>query len=147
MRRMGVAMPAAALLALVVWASSGDSAAMAEGTLYERLGGKGAITAVADEFDGSVAVDARINARFRGVDVPRLTGMLVDQISQATGGPCTYRGRSMAEAHRRLRISEAAFGAFGEDLVRSLDKFKVPAREQGELVATLGGMKGRIAGR
>ena len=33
-------------------------------SLYDRLGGKPAITAVVDEFVGNVAKDARINGRF-----------------------------------------------------------------------------------
>lgn len=59
-------------------------------SLYDRLGGKSAITAVVDEFVGNVANDARINNRFATTDIPRLKGHLVDQVCGATGGPCTY---------------------------------------------------------
>ena len=100
-----------------------------------------------DDFIGNVTGDGRINQRFQGADIPRLKGMLVDQICQATGGPCTYRGRSMAEAHRGMSITDAEFGALVEDLVKSLDKFRVAAREKSELLSALGGMKGQIVGR
>jgi hemoglobin len=115
--------------------------------LYDRLGGKPAITAVVDDFVGNVAADARINRFFAGANVPRLKAMLVDQICEASGGPCKYTGRSMKAAHAGMKITDADFNALVEDLVKSLDKFKVPAREKNELLAALGGMKGDIVGQ
>jgi hemoglobin len=122
------------------------SSTSTEKSLYERLGGKDAITAVVDDFVANVAADARINARFAKTNIPRLKQMLVDQVCQATGGPCTYTGRSMRDAHRGMNITEAEFNALVEDLTRSLDKFKVPEREKTELLTALGGMKGDIVG-
>jgi hemoglobin len=116
-------------------------------SLYERLGGKPAITAVVDDFVGNVAGDSRINRRFADANIPRLRMMLVDQICQATGGPCTYTGKSMVEAHKNMGITDSEFSALVEDLVRSLDKFKVPAQEKGELLGALGGMKPQIVGQ
>jgi hemoglobin len=73
--------------------------AMKEKSLYDRLGGKKAITAVVDEFVGRVAADTRINAFFAATaaDAKRLAtfkGKLVDQICQASGGPCKYTGKT-----------------------------------------------------
>jgi hemoglobin len=118
-----------------------------EASLYDRLGGKPAITAVVDDFIGNVAADKRINARFAGANIPRLKQMLVDQICAASGGPCTYTGRDMLSAHRGMNISEGEFNALVGDLVKSLDKFKVPEKEKGELLSALGGMKSDIVGR
>jgi hemoglobin len=50
----------------------------------------------------------------------------------------------MKSAHTGMRISDAEFTALVEDLVKSLDKFKVPAQEKTELLSALGGMKGKI---
>ena len=69
--------------------------AATEKSLYDRLGGKTAITAVVDDFVGRVAADTRINGKFANANIPRLKSMLVDQICQASGGPCTYTGRDM----------------------------------------------------
>jgi hemoglobin len=110
-------------------------------TLYQRLGGKTAITAVVDDFVGNVARDKRINRFFAKTDIPRLKRMLVAQICAASGGPCVYRGRNMKDAHRGLGIRNRHFNALVEDLVKTLDKFKVPARERGELLALLGPMR------
>ncbi|HZI83476.1 MAG TPA: group 1 truncated hemoglobin [Casimicrobiaceae bacterium] len=120
---------------------------MAEKSLYDRLGGQGAIKAVVDDFVGNVAADKRINGYFARADVPRLKGNLVDQICQATGGPCVYKGKDMKTAHKGMGISDADFNALVEDLVRSLDKFNVPAKEKGELLGILGPLKPQIVGQ
>jgi hemoglobin len=121
-----------------------DDKMAAKPSLYDRLGGKPAITAVVDDFIGNVAADPRINGRFASTNIPRLKTMLVDQICEASGGPCKYTGRDMKSAHTGMRISDAEFTALVEDLVKSLDKFKVPAQEKTELLSALGGMKGQI---
>jgi hemoglobin len=122
------------------------AAAPAEQSLYDRLGGKDAITSVIDDFVANVAADKRINARFANANIPHLKQMLVEQVCQATGGPCTYTGKSMRDAHKGMKITEADFNALVEDLTRSLDKFKVGEKEKSELLTALGGMKGDIVG-
>ena len=123
------------------------AATMEKKSLYDRLGGRPAITAVVDDFIGNVASDPRINQRFAGANIPRLKTMLVDQICEAAGGPCKYTGATMEAAHRGMRVTDAEFGALVEDLVKSLDKFRVPAQEKGELLGALGGMKPQIVGK
>ena len=118
----------------------------AEPSLYDRLRGKDAITAVIDDFVANVAADKRINARFAKTNIPHLKQMLVEQVCQATGGPCTYTGKSMRDAHKGMKITEADFNALVEDLTKSLDKFKVADKEKTELLTALGGMKGDIVG-
>src|SRR5262245_8166603 len=117
-----------------------------EKSLYDRLGGKKSITAVVDEFVGRVAADNRINAYFKTTasDPKRLAtfkGNLVDQICQASGGPCKYKGKDMKSAHVGMGISSADFNALVEDLVGALDKFKVGQTEKDQLLGALGPMK------
>lgn len=116
-------------------------------SLYDRLGGKPAITAVVDQFVSNVAADHRINGRFATTDIPRLKGHLVDQICSATGGPCAYQGRDMKTTHAGMRISNEEFSALVQDLTAALDKLQVPAQEQHELLALLGPMKKDIVER
>ena len=110
-------------------------------SLYDRLGGKKAISAVVDEFVGNVAKDTVINHFFAHANIPHLKMMLVDQICQATGGPCTYKGMDMKSAHRGMGVSTGDFHALVGDLVKALEKFKVPAKEKNELLAALGPMQ------
>ena len=112
-----------------------------EKSLYERLGKKEAITAVVDEFVARVAADDRINKFFARTDIARLKMNLVNQICEASGGPCKYTGRSMKEAHTGMGVGTADFNALVEDLVGALDKFKVGEKEKNELLSVLGPMK------
>ena len=118
-----------------------DSGRMAEKSLYERLGGKEAITAVVDDFVGGVAADKRINGFFANANIPRLKMHLVNQICEASGGPCKYTGGDMKTVHRGMGVTGAAFDALVGDLVATLDKFKVGEREKKELLGVLGPMK------
>jgi hemoglobin len=150
MKRLS-AFAVAIALALLVSSASLQSALSAgnDKSLYERLGGKKAITAVVDEFVGRVAADTRINGFFAktAADKQRLASFkkkLVDQICQASGGPCKYTGKDMKTAHQGMGISGADFNALVEDLVGALDKFKVGDKEKNELLGALGPMKSDI---
>ena len=141
-----LAFPAVFVTALLL-AACQDMGMAPQKSLYERLGGKDAITAVVDDFVANVAADKRINGFFARADVPRLKRNLVDQICQATGGPCTYTGKDMKTAHKGMGITDADFNALVEDLQKSLNKFKVPDKEQGELLGALASLKPQIVGQ
>ena len=121
-------------------------------SLFTRLGGKKAITAVVEEFVNNCAGDSRINKFFADTakDPKRLAKFkknLVNQICQASGGPCKYTGKDMKTAHKGMGVSGDDFGALVEDLVKALDKFNVGATEKNELLGALGPMKGDIVGQ
>lgn len=139
---------ASALILLgVTLAGCAETMQKPSSSLYDRLGGKGAITAVVDDFVGNVAADKRINGRFANANIPHLKEKLVEQICAGSGGPCSYTGLDMKTAHTGMKIADAEFGALVEDLVKTLNKFKVPAQEQNELLGVLGPMKSDIVGK
>ena len=113
-------------------------------SLYDRLGGLDAITAVVDSFVARCAGDDRINSKFERTDIPRLKKMLVDQVCEATEGPCTYTGRAMRETHDGMEVTAGEFDALVEDLVGTLDEFDVPKAEQDELLGLLAPMRDEI---
>ena len=113
-------------------------------SLHDRLGGLAAITAVVGSFRDRVAADDRINLKFARTDLSRLTKMLIDQVCEATGGPCHYKGRSMKEAHANMAVTSGEFDALVEDLVATLNQYKVGKSEQDELLAILGPLKPEI---
>jgi len=137
----------AAVLVLMTFSTLG--VAKDKKTLYDNLGKKKGITAVVDDFVGRCAGDSRINGFFKATaaDPKRLAKFkmnLVDQICQASGGPCKYTGKSMKEAHAGMGVSTADFNALVEDLVAALDKFKVAEADKNTLLGVLGPMKGDI---
>jgi hemoglobin len=113
-------------------------------SLFERLGGKGAITAVVEDFRDRCGGDSRINAKFARTDMARLTSMLIDQVSEASGGPAKYTGRDMKTTHTDMRVTTGEFNALVEDLVATLNKFGVGKGEQDELLGILGPLKSDI---
>ena len=116
----------------------------AAGSLYDRLGGKEAITAVTEEFLNRVAADARIKHRFFNTDLVKLKTLLVEFVCMATGGPCKYTGQDMETSHAGMELVDEEFTALVEDLAGALDKFKVGAKEKGELLGALGPLKPQI---
>lgn len=112
--------------------------------LYDRLGGADAVKAVVDDFVARVGDDKRIASFFAMTNLRNLKARLVEQIGQATGGPEVYKGADMKSVHKGMNIKPEHFDALVEDLVATLDKFKVPAKEKGELLAILGPMKSDI---
>jgi hemoglobin len=123
-----------------------------EKSLYERLGKTEAITAVVDQFLGNVVADNRINAKFSATvaSPTRLAALrtnLIDQICQGTGGPCVYKGKTMAAAHAGMAITQVEFDALAEDLSSALTKLKVTEKEKAELMAIVGPMQSDIVGK
>lgn len=119
-------------------------------TLYQRLGGYDAIAAVTDDFIGGLAGDPQLKHFFGGLSVDsqkKLRQHVVDFLCSATGGPCVYTGRDMKTAHTGLGISEADWTASVNHLIATLDKFKVPEKERGEVLGAISGLKGDIVGR
>ncbi|MDP9319700.1 MAG: group 1 truncated hemoglobin [Chloroflexota bacterium] len=113
-------------------------------SLFDRLGGRTAIMAVVADFRKRVEQDSRINAKFARTDLPRLEAMLVDQVSEATGGAFHYTGRDMREAHQGMGVTTGEFNALVDDLVTTLNGFAVPKTEQDELLGILGPLKTEI---
>ena len=113
-------------------------------TLYERLGGLPALTAVVDKTIDSAARDTRTSRSFKGIKLQGVKESVVAQLCEATGGPCKYEGATMRKAHHGLDITSAEFDAFAQQLVATLDAFKVPQREKDDLLHMLAPMKGDI---
>jgi hemoglobin len=136
-----------ATIGLLSLSFSGAALAADTPSLYQRLGGKGALTAVVNELWAVVAADTRINARFAHTKPEAFGGQLVDFLCQASGGPCKYQGQDMKTAHTGMKLDDADFNALAEDTVKALDKFKVPATEKGEVMNLLGSLKGDVINR
>ena len=119
----------------------------ASAPLYKRVGGYDAIAAVTDDFLGRLAADKQMSRFFVGVSADSLRKLrqhVVDQLCEATGGPCYYFGRSMKTVHAGLGITESDWQITVKHLMATLDKFKVPDKERSEIVAMFAGLKSDI---
>ena len=119
----------------------------AKKSLYVRLGGYEAISAVASDLLPRLQADPQLG-RFwahRGIDgVQREKQLLIDFLCESTGGPMYYRGRGMALCHRGMRISESDWNIFLGHAAATLAKFQVPDLERREVVALVQGLKKEI---
>jgi hemoglobin len=109
-------------------------------SLYERLGGKPTIQAVASDLVDRILADRRVNgslahAAASSQNTDAYKAKLVDFLCQSMGGPCQYTGRG---------VTSDAFNAVVEDLVATLDKFKVPQKEKADVLNFVAGLKSSI---
>ena len=111
---------------------------MSKTTLYERLGGYDAISAVVNDLLPRLQADSQL-ARFwqhRGEDgLKREKQLLIDFLCSSAGGPLYYTGRDMKTSHKGMRISETDWSAFLGHLDATLEAFRVPRAERDEVVA------------
>lgn len=128
-------------------AKAAPAARQGSDALFRALGGEAGIAHVVDASLAEIHGDLRINFFFEKTDMADLRRLLIEQICAATGGPCTYTGRSMEEAHSGLNITDADFDAFVEDLVRAMNSLKVPADLQKQLLGVLGPMRPQVVGQ
>ena len=120
---------------------------MGEKTLYERLGGYDAISAVANDLVPRLQADAQLSRfwQHRGDDgVKREIQLLVDFLCASAGGPLYYTGRDMKTSHRGMKISESDWGALLRHLNATLDTFQVPEKERQEVLAFIQSTKADI---
>jgi hemoglobin len=111
---------------------------MSTKSLYERLGGYDAISAVSNDLVDRLQADPQLGRfwQHRGEDgLKRERQLLVDFLCAAAGGPMYYTGRDMKLSHKGMRISESDWNIFLNHAAATLDKFKVPQPERDEVVA------------
>jgi hemoglobin len=111
-----------------------------EKSLYERLGGYDAVSAVVDDFAGKLFVDPVVGARFFGMSDDSREGFRQKNknlVCAATGGPCKIISRTAARTHDGLGIKASEFAIVAQHLVDTLNKFKVPKKEHDELMAII----------
>jgi len=119
-------------------------------SLYTRLGGYDAIVAVTKDFITRLATDPQLSKFFVGLNdtsKARVEAHVIDFLCVATGGPCIYTGQDMKTAHTGLHITEADWNTSVAHLTETLNKFKVPQKEQTEVMTAIGSLKGDIVGR
>ncbi len=135
---------------------------MVQQTLYERLGGAFAIAAVVDKFSDALIQNPIVGQRSQNPHLrewhtnsldrlPGLKFMRTLWVCNVSGGPFQYTpvrpGKTLLgleEAHRALKISPEEFDEVAAELARTLDAFKAPATEKGEVLAAFAAHKGEV---
>jgi hemoglobin len=135
---------AAAVRGLEPMSAGATDATPTEPSLYERLGGIFPIAAVVNRFSDQIIVNPKLNLNpalkswNQNEAVTRLPGLKYMRtlwVAAVAGGPFTYTGLPLHDAHEDLHLTPEEFDEVGAEIVRALDYYGVPEREKQELVA------------
>lgn len=116
----------------------------AKKSLYERLGGYEAISAVVNDFAPKLFKDPQVGSFFKGMGTDTRKSFIqknINLVCSVTGGPCKVISRPAKTVHGGLGITESDFNVVVNHLVDTLDKFEVPAKEKKELLDIVGTLK------
>lgn len=113
-------------------------------SLYQALGQRAGIQRIVEGMLLHVAKDDRIYKYFAKVDIVRVRDKLVEKFCVEAGGPCTYTGDSLAEAHKGLNLSRSDFNALVENLIDSMDEQHISVPTQNRLIARLAPQRGEV---
>jgi hemoglobin len=110
---------------------------MNEQTLYQRLGGYDAISAVVHGLLSHLMADEQLG-RFwanRGDDgIAREKQLLIDYLCSSAGGPVLYTGRDNKTSHKGMGITQSDWDIFINHLKTTLTQFEVPESEQTDVL-------------
>ncbi len=123
------------------------AAPRAQAALYDDMGGRAGIDRLVEDATARFLADPRVNKTFAETNMDRFKKMLSAQLCQITGGPCEYKGRGMAAAHRGLEVNQAMFNALAEDLQDSMAAVGVSYHTQNRVIALLAPMQRDVVSR
>lgn len=115
----------------------------AELSLYERVGGIFAIAAVVNRFSDQILLNPKLNVNpalkawndtEAATRLPGLKFMRTIWVAALTGGPFTYTGLPLHDAHTRFHLTSEEFDEVGAEIVRALEYYQVPEQEKQQLV-------------
>ena len=117
---------------------------MGEPSLYERLGGVYAISAVVDRFSDQLVEKGTIEKQNSNIEdwnehkaasrLPGLKFLRTLWLCAIAGGPFEYTGLPLDDAHSDLQLSSSDFDQVAAVLADTLDHFNVPQPEKEEVL-------------
>lgn len=112
-------------------------------TMWQRLGGEPGVSKIVDDFVNTVSKDPKVDffrhnkVKLDAEQVVKMKRELVEQISQASGGPLKYKGPDMKTVHKNMGITNEQFNAAAADLKKALEKNKVAAEDVKKILAAV----------
>jgi len=134
----------AAMRGVLPAAAEAEEATPTEPSLYDRLGGIFPIAAVVNRFSDQIIINPKLNVNpalkawnenEAPTRLPGLKYMRTLWVAALAGGPFSYTGLPLDQAHQEFHLTADEFNEVGAEIVRALDYYHVPEREKQELVA------------
>ena len=119
-------------------------------SLYEQIGGEGAVNAAVDIFYRKVLQDDRIKRFFDGVDMEKQAGKQKAFLTMAFGGPHNYTGEDMRRGHAHLvakGLNDSHFDAVMEHIGATLTELNVPGNLIAQAAAIAESTRNDVLGR
>lgn len=119
-------------------------------TLWDRLGGETGVTKVINDLLVVAIEDPKVDLlrggkyKLDAKATAHLKKMLLEMVSEVTGGPLKYSGKDMKSAHAGMKITAEEFDAFAALMVDTLKKNKVAQADIDELMKIVGATKASI---
>jgi hemoglobin len=114
--------------------------------LFERLGGKEGIEKIVDAWLKNMAANVT-KKRFAKLSKDKSEAMkkkMIDQLCKEAGGDCEYAGKSMKDAHKGMKITEAEWNAMVKALHAAIEESGVGQVEQDDVLALVAVMRDEI---
>ena len=122
-------------------ATTGTSAPAETISVYQAIGGRGALTAAVEDFYRRLLADPVLSPYFPGGASARHRAYLVTILGEALGGPERYRGPDLAGAHRGLGITDAHFDRTAGHLDDTLTELGVPRHLANQIIAIVASLR------
>lgn len=119
-------------------------------TLWERLGGEKGVTKIVDDLIALAIEDKKVDLLRGGkykLDAKGMAHfklMIVQLVSESTGGTMKYEGKDMKTAHAGMKIKAEEFDALAALLVETLKKQKIAQADIDELMKIVSATKTAI---
>ncbi|MEJ2467426.1 MAG: group 1 truncated hemoglobin [Candidatus Thiodiazotropha sp.] len=116
----------------------------ADASLYDRLGGRPGIEAIAEDIWNNHVSNPLINKRYADSDPTEVKRLVTEMCCAGFGGPETYTGKDMISAHKGMNINDTEFVAVCDDVLKALEQNGVGQREKDEILVILYSLKNEI---
>jgi hemoglobin len=118
-----------------------------EASLYQKLGGKGAIDAAVELFYVKVLADKRVNHFFEDISMRKQKRLQKEFLSAALGSPVPYTGKDLRSAHADIDLDDSHFNAIAEHLLATLEELKVDSALIAQAMAIVGSTREAVLNR
>lgn len=115
-------------------------------SIFDKIGGKAALTAVVDQFYTRVLADKKLAPLFAKTDMKKQRAHQVAFLAMALGGPNEYSGQGMRKAHEGRGITGEHFGLVAGHLQATLEWAKVGATEITQIMTAAASLKDDVVG-
>ena len=113
--------------------------------IHQPSGGAQGMAQIVDDVIANHLANPVVKPRFENVkDLGHLRQMALDFFTAGAGGPATYTGKDMVQAHRGMNISEQEYMAAMDDILAALAKNGIDPATCGEVTAVLYSLKAQV---